>query len=80
MVVHPKSTTFLESSGPELSHGGTPDLGTNTKNSSKLPECKKKRFFAFFCDTLQKNSSGCQSDNIDASDVAYSSFESLCPE
>ena len=29
--------------------------------------------------TLQKNSSGCQSDNIDASEVAYGSSESLCP-
>ena len=34
--------------GRKLSHGGTLDMGANTKISSNLPESKKKLFFAFF--------------------------------
>ena len=37
----------------------------DTQNLSILAECKKPFFLHFFGDTLQKNSSGCQSDNID---------------
>ena len=32
-----KTTTFLESSGREPSHGDTLDMDANTKNSSNLP-------------------------------------------
>ena len=72
--------TFLESSGPELSHGGTPDLGTNTKKSSKLPECKKKHFLAIFGVTLQKNFKWLPIlDNFDPRRSPYGSSESLCP-
>ena len=45
-----KTTTFLESSGRELSHGGTPDMCFYIKISSNLTK-SKKNFFAFFGDT-----------------------------
>ena len=54
-------------------------MGTNTKNSSKLPECKKS-FLHFLVSLCKKISSGCQSDNFDPRRSAYGSSESLCPK
>ena len=49
------------------------------KTRVNCPNVKKKHFFAFFGVTLQKISSGCQSDNFDPRRSAYGSSESLCP-
>ena len=46
--------TFLESSGRQLSHGGTLDIWTCIKISSNLPESKKKYFFVFLGVRSQK--------------------------
>ena len=49
-----KSTTFLKSSGRELSHGGTLDMGSTTKNPRKLAKRKKGSFLHFLCPSVKK--------------------------
>ena len=49
------------------------------KTRVNCPNVKNNLFLHFFVILCKKNSSGCQSDNIDASEVAYGSSESLCP-
>ena len=54
-MLHPKSTTFLKSSGRELSHGGTHNIGSTTKNPRKLAKRKKKAVFCIFlCSSVKK--------------------------
>ena len=79
-VARPKSTSFSESPGRGLSHGGTLDMGSNTKDSSKLPKSKKRRFLPFFCCHFVKNFKCRQSDNFDPRRSVYGSSESLCPK
>jgi len=76
-VARPKSTSFLKSSGRELSHGCTQDMVANTKNSSNLPKSRKKAFFVPLCKNI---SNGRQSDNFDPRRSAYGWSESLCPK
>ena len=49
------------------------------KTRVNCPNVKNNLFLHFLVILCKKNSSGCQSDNIDASEVAYGSSESLCP-
>ena len=80
MVARPKSNTFLESPGRELSHGGTLDMGSTTKNPRKLDKRKKGSFLHFFLSLCKKISNGRQSDNFGPRGDAYGPSERLCPK
>ena len=56
------------------------DFLTNDKDWRVCPKAKKGPFWHFFCVRSEKNSSGRQSDNINASGLPNTSFESFCPK
>ena len=78
-LARPKSTTFSESSGCELSHGPIPEKYSLTKMSRRRVFSKKRRFLEFFVSAPKKFSNGCQSDNFDRRRSAHGSSERSCP-
>ena len=79
-LARPKSTTFSETSGRELSHGPIPEKFSHTKMLRRRDFSKKRRFLQFFVSAPKKISNGCQSDNFDPRRPAHGSSESLCPK
>ena len=77
-VTRPISPTFSESSGRQLSHGPSLDIGFFEQILRNERFMKKNVFFAFFCVPTKKNSSGRQSDNFEDWRLAHISFRSLC--
>ena len=72
-IVRPKSTTFSETSGRELSHGPIPEKFSHTKMLRRGDFSKKRRFLQFFVSAPKKISNGCQSDNFDPRRSAHGS-------
>ena len=54
-LARPKSTTFSETSGPELSHGPILEKFSHQKISRRRVFSKKRRFLLFFVSTPKKN-------------------------
>ena len=77
-VTRPISPTFSESSGRQLSHEPSLDIGFFEQILRNERFMKKNRFFAFFHCRTKKNSSGRQSDNFEDWRLAHISFRSLC--
>ena len=75
-LARPKSTTFSETSGRELSHGPIPEKFSHTKMLRRGVFSKKRRFLQFSIAAPKKISNGCQSDNFDARRSAHGSSES----
>ena len=72
-LARPKSTTFSETSGRELSHGPIPEKFSHTKMLRRRDFSKKRRFLQFFVSAPKKISNGCQSDNFDPRRSAHGS-------
>jgi hypothetical protein len=64
-VTRPISPTFSESSGRQLSHGPSLDIGFFEQILRNERFMKKIVFLHFFIAAPQKNSSGRQSDNFE---------------
>ena len=79
-LARPKSTTFSETSGRELSHGPILEKFSHQKISRRRVFSKKRRFLQFSIAAPRKISNGCQSDNFDARRSAHGSSESSCPK
>jgi len=79
-LARPKSTTFSETSGRELSHGPILEKFSHQKISRRRVFSKKRRFLQFSIAAPKKISNGCQSDNFDARRSAHGSSESSCPK
>ena len=79
-IARPKSTTFSESSGSQLSHGPILEKFSHQKISRRRVFSKKRRFLQLFVSAPRKISNGCQSDNFDARRSAHGSSESSCPK
>ena len=77
-VTRPISPTFSESSGRQLSHGPSLDIGFFEQILGNERFMKKIVFLHFFIAAPQKNSSGRQSDNFEDWRLPHSSFRSLC--
>ena len=77
-VTRPRSPTFSESSGRQLSHGPSLDIGFFEQILRNERFMKKIVFLHFFIAAPQKNSSGRQSDNFEDWRLPHSSFRSLC--
>ena len=77
-VTRPISPTFSESSGRQLSHGPSLDIGFFEQILRNERFMKKIVFLHFFIAAPQKNSSGRQSDNFEDWRLPHSSFRSLC--
>ena len=77
-VTRPISPTFSESSGRQLSHGPSLDIGFFEQILRNERFMKKIFFLHFFIAAPQKNSSGRQSDNFEDWRLPHSSFRSLC--
>ena len=79
-IVRPKSTTFSETSGRELSHGPILEKFSHQKISRRRVFSKNRRFLQFFVSAPKKISNGCQSDNFDPRRSAHGSSERSWPE
>ena len=77
-MTRPISPTFSESSGRQLSHGPSLDIGFFEQILRNERFLKKNRFLHFFIAAPKKNSSGRQSDNFEDWRLAHISFRSLC--
>ena len=77
-VTRPISPTFSESSGRQLSHGPSLDIGFFEQILRNERFMKKIVFLHFFIAAPKKNSSGRQSDNFEDWRLPHSSFRSLC--
>ena len=77
-VTRPISPTFSESSGRQLSHGPSLDIGFFEQILGNERFMKKIVFLHFFIAAPKKNSSGRQSDNFEDWRLPHSSFRSLC--
>ena len=77
-VTRPISPTFSESSGRQLSHGPSLDIGFFEQILRNERFMKKMFFLRFFVSPPKKNSSGRQSDNFEDWRLAHISFRSLC--
>ena len=78
-IVRPKSTTFSETSGRELSHGPILEKFSHQKISRRRVFSKKRRFLEFFVSAPKKFSNCCQSDNFDRRRSAHGSSERSWP-
>ena len=72
-IVRPKSTTFSETSGRELSHGPILEKFSHQKISRRRVFSKNRRFLQFFMSAPKKFSNCCQSDNFDPRRSAHGS-------
>ena len=77
-VTRPISPTFSESSGRQLSHGPSLDIGFFEQILRNERFMKKMVFLRFFVSPPKKNSSGRQSDNFEDWRLPHSSFQSWC--
>ena len=77
-VTRPISPTFSESSGRQLSHGPSLDIGFFEQILRNERFMKKMFFLRFFVSPPKKNSSGRQSDYFEDWRLAHISFRSLC--